>query len=139
MKFILFILLSLNIYAIEDVRVVSIPKSYSVSSAAFSFTNQGFPESFLECGASSRKLYSIKLFFGTAGKLSVCPSNPLGVCTSAGDTTLATAINLNAGDSLFLGYSPSTRSISESELTTFTRFDGDFVAVRSCVNEGFLK
>jgi len=85
------------------------------------------------------RVYSVRLNFSTTGKVALCPSNAAGLCTSAGDTTETSAISLNSGDIVWLGYSPNLKSYVPSEMTTFTKLDGSFVANRWCVREDFLR
>lgn len=138
---VLFLLLILKVSTFSsDIVTMSIPKMLLQSGAAFtSLSNSGLTTAFLDCGRSDMSVYSVRLTFSTTGKVALCPSNAGGVCTSAGDTTETSAISLSSGDILWLGYSPSLKSYVPSEVTTFTKLDGSFVANRWCAREDFLK
>jgi len=124
----------------SDIVTMSIPKMLLQSGASFSsLSNTGLTTAFLNCGRDDMRVYSVRLNFSTTGKVALCPSNAAGLCTSAGDTTETSAISLNSGDIVWLGYSPNLKSYVPSEMTTFTKLDGSFVANRWCVREDFLR
>lgn len=124
----------------SDIVTMSIPKMLLQSGATFSgLSNTGLTTAFLDCGRSDMSVYSIRLNFTASGKVALCPSDASGLCTSAGDTTETSAISLNSGDIVWLGYSPNLKSYVPSEVTTFTKLDGSFVANRWCVREDFLR
>jgi len=139
MKKLLFILVSVNVMC-SDIVTMSIPRMLLQSGAAFtSLSNSGLTTAFLDCGRNDMVTYSVRLTFSTTGKVALCPSDASGLCTSAGDTTETSAISLSSGDIIWLGYSPSLKSYVPSEVTTFTKIDGSFVANRWCAREDFLK
>lgn len=133
-----FVLVTLNFSS--DIVTQSIPKMLLQSGANFSsLSNTGLTTDFLDCGRTDMSVYSIRLSFTATGKVALCPSDASGLCTSAGDTTETSAISLNSGDIVWLGYSPNLKSYVPSEVTTFTKLDGSFVANRWCVREDFLR
>lgn len=133
-----FVLVTLNFSS--DIVTQSIPKMLLQSGANFSsLSNTGLTTDFLNCGRTDMSVYSIRLSFTATGKVALCPSDASGLCTSAGDTTETSAISLNSGDIVWLGYSPNLKSYVPSEVTTFTKLDGSFVANRWCVREDFLR
>ena len=124
----------------SDIVKVSVPKMLLQSGAVFtSLSNSGLTTNFLDCGRSDMEVFSVRLSFTASGKVALCPADAAGECTSAGSTAESSAISLNSGDVVFLGYSPSLMSCSSSEVTTFTKFDGSFIANRWCARKDFLK
>lgn len=139
MKTILLFLI-VSISNCSDIVTMSIPKMLLQSGASFSsLSNTGLTTAFLDCGRSDMSVYAIRLNFTASGKVALCPSNAAGVCTSAGDTTETSAISLSSGDVLWLGYSPTLKSYVPSEVTTFTKLDGSFIANRWCSTKDFIR
>lgn len=140
MKFILFVLISISTLSAET-YIQSVPQTRFTSYALFSgLSNQGMDGNFLSCPRSNFGLLSVILTFKSAGKISPCVSSMISQsCQSVGDTSRATAIDTAIGDQVFLGYNPSTRSFEVNDLSVDARYDGTFLAVRSCVDQRFLR
>lgn len=140
MKFILFILISLSTLSAET-YIQSVPQTRFTSYALFSsLSNEGMDSAFLSCPRSGFSLISVVLTFKSAGKVSPCVSSMISQsCQSVGDTTRSTAIDTAIGDQIFLGYNPSTRSFEANDLSVDARYDGTFLAVRSCVDDRYLR
>lgn len=140
MRFLFIFLILLKSYQCSDIITMSIPKMLLQSGASFSsLSNSGLTTHFLDCGRSDMSIFSVRLNFSTTGKVALCPSNAAGLCTSAGSTAQSSSISLNSGDTVWLGYNPTLKSYSPSEVTTFIKFDGSFIANRWCVTEDFLR
>lgn len=139
MRLLLFLIIT-AIVSSDGLVYQSFPKMNLTSGAFFSsLSNTGLTTAFLDCGNTRFGVWSVRMTFTTTGKIGLCPSDADGLCTSAGTTTGTSAISINSGDTVYLGYSPSTRSFSASEVTTFTKIDGSFQAWRWCTGEEYRR
>ena len=139
MKPLLFLLFSFQAFALGSIVTLSVPKLVHTSTANFtSVSNSDLSTPLLTCPAN-HSLYSVTLTFTTTGKIDVCNvSDIVGGCSTAGSTTNTSAIDLDIDDVVILGIQPDG-SHSASELTTGTKVDGTFIAIRQCASSDFFR
>jgi len=126
-----------NVFAIG----ISVPASVSESVAVFeSLSNSSLTTQFLTCDNDYQILFSLEAYATSTGKISVCTaSSAAGVCSTAGNTTSSFAKTIAESATIFLGYTKETNSHSASEVTTFTKWDGDWIIKRRCVSSDFVR
>ena len=118
----------------QDSRVTS-----AIQTSVSSMSNSTMPAELLTCPTSYEYVRVITATLKSAtGKVSTCQSVNRNTCITAGDTTLDTAIVVNEGNIVILGID-SMGNYNPTEVTTATKFDGDFDFEKICVSKDKLR
>lgn len=118
---------------------ISQPQAVYTSQASIdSMVNTSLPASFLTCGSTWLTLISIKATAQSTGLIAKCvTSDAKGSCTASGNTSSTPALYLTTYQSETLGWDGF--SYSPSEVSTGTKFHGDWIFQRRCVSNDFVR